>query len=132
MDFSLKNEVEWNQLNFFKIPFSCSFPRNNILAHCLAFGFRLGDFWAREFQILKPHLSRHGFSSYILSQWFSNCRKFPFQTVKISFSKLSKFSFPNCQNLPFQTVKISFSKLSKFPFPNCQNFPFQTVKIFIF
>ncbi len=41
------------------------------------------------------------------------------------------FPFPNFQNFPFQTVKISLSKLSKFPFPNCQNFPFQTVKIFL-
>ncbi len=69
--------------------------------------------------------------------------KFPFQTVKISLSKLSKspfqncqnflfklskFSFPNCQNFPFKTVKISLFKLSKFPFPNCRNFHFQTVK----
>ncbi len=57
--------------------------------------------------------------------------KFPFQTVKISLSKLSKFPFPNCQNFPFQTVKISILKLSKFPFSICQNFHFQTVKISI-
>ncbi len=37
------------------------------------------------------------------------------------------FPFPNRQNFPFQTVEISLSKLSKFPFPNCQNFPFCTV-----
>jgi hypothetical protein len=72
---------------------------------------------------------------------------FPFQTVKISLFKLSKFPFSNCQNFSFQTVKISFSncqnfsfqtvknflfKLSKFPFSNCQNFSFQTVKNFLF
>jgi hypothetical protein len=58
-----------------------------------------------------------------------NCRNFRLQTVKISLSKLSKFLFQNCQNFHIQTVKISHSKLSKFPFLNCQNFPFQTVKI---
>jgi hypothetical protein len=63
---------------------------------------------------------------------FSNCQNFPFQTVKISLSKLSKFPFQNCQNFPLNTVKISLSKLSKFPFPNCQNFPLNTVKIFFF
>jgi hypothetical protein len=80
------------------------------------------------------HISHISDSQTVFSQ------KIPFQTVKISFSKLSKFLFPNCQNFPlqtvkiflFQTVKISFSKLSKFLFPNCQNFPLQTVKIFLF
>jgi hypothetical protein len=71
---------------------------------------------------------------------FPNCQNFPFQTVKISLLKLSKFLFSNCQNFPFQTVKFSlfklskfpFSKLSKFLFSNCQNFSFQTVKISLF
>ncbi len=69
---------------------------------------------------------------------FSNCQKFPFQTVKISLFKLPKlssfkllkFSFSNSQkftfqtvkNSPFRTVKIFLFKLSKFPFSNCQNF----------
>jgi hypothetical protein len=61
-----------------------------------------------------------------------NCQNFPFQTVKILLSKLSKISFPNCQKFPFQTVKIFlfktvkifFFKLSKFTFPHSQNFPF--------
>jgi hypothetical protein len=61
-----------------------------------------------------------------------NCQNFLFQTVKISYSKLSKFPIANCQNFLFQTVKISFFKLSKFPFPNSQNFLFQTVKISFF
>jgi hypothetical protein len=33
----------------------------------------------------------------------------------VLFQELSKFPFSNCQNFPFQTVKISFFKLSKFP-----------------
>jgi hypothetical protein len=56
--------------------------------------------------------------------WMISKRLSLFQTVK-------KFPFPNCQNVPFQTFKISFSKLSKCPFLNCQNFPFQTVKNFL-
>jgi hypothetical protein len=62
-----------------------------------------------------------------------NCQNSLFQTVKISYSNLSKFPFSNCQNFPFQAVKISlsklskisFSKLSKFPIPICQNFLFK-------
>jgi hypothetical protein len=48
---------------------------------------------------------------------------------KSSISDCQKISFSNCQNLPFQTVKIFYFKLSKFSFqtvkfsfPNCQNF----------
>jgi hypothetical protein len=44
------------------------------------------------------------------------------KTVKNSFSKLSNFLFPNCQKLLFQTVKSSFSKLSKILFETVKNF----------
>jgi hypothetical protein len=68
----------------------------------------------------------------ILKLFFPNCQNFPFQTVKVSLSKLSNFHFPNCQIFTFQTVKFSLSKLSNFHFPNCQIFTFQTVKFSLF
>ncbi len=54
---------------------------------------------------------------------FPNWQNFLFQTVKISFFKLSKFRFLNCQNFHFQMSKFSFSKLSIFSFSKLSKFP---------
>ncbi len=63
-----------------------------------------------------------------LCQWFSNC------LYGATFSRLFqtvKFPFPYCQNILFQTVKISFSKPSKFSLGNCQNFSFLNCQNFL-
>ncbi len=65
------------------------------------------------------------FSSKLSKISISNCQNFPFQTVKISFSKLLKFSFSKLS-------KISFPNCQNFPFPNCQNFPFESSQRFPF
>jgi hypothetical protein len=68
---------------------------------------------------IKGLIERKIVTRWLNSIWSKGTVEFPWnKTFFQILSNYQNFDFPNCQNFPFQTVKISFSKLSKFPFPN--------------